>query len=60
MSNFLVNVIMPCFNQEQYIQKAIESVLMQKTTFSFQLLISDDCSKDNTSVICSNYAKKLS
>lgn len=57
MDSFLVNVIMPCYNQEQYIQQAIESVLMQKTTFPFQLLISDDDSNDNTRVICSRYAE---
>ena len=37
-----VSVIMPVYNGEKYIQKAIESVLIQKV--DFELIIIDDCS----------------
>lgn len=54
----LVDVVMVTYNQEQYIAQAIESVLMQKTTFPFRLLIGEDCSTDETRFVCANYAKE--
>lgn len=54
----LVNIVMVTFNQEKYIAQAIESVLTQKTTFSFKLIIGDDCSTDGTNFICRKYAEK--
>jgi glycosyltransferase involved in cell wall biosynthesis len=41
----LVSVIMPCFNQKQYILESIESVLAQRFR-SWELLIVDDVSPD--------------
>ncbi len=58
MSNPLVEIIMVTYNHEKYIAKAIESVLMQKTTFPFHLIIGEDCSTDGTREICSEYAEK--
>jgi glycosyltransferase involved in cell wall biosynthesis len=46
------------YNHENYISKAIESVLMQKTLFPIELIISDDCSSDNTHNIIKEYTKK--
>lgn len=42
---------MICYNQEQYIAEAINSVLVQQTKFNVELIISNDCSTDNTDVI---------
>lgn len=44
----LVSVCMVSYNQEKYIRTAVESVLRQKTSFPFEIIISDDCSSDNT------------
>lgn len=54
----LVSVWMTTYNHERYIAQAIESVLMQKTNFSFELLIGEDCSTDSTGKICRDYAEK--
>jgi glycosyltransferase involved in cell wall biosynthesis len=43
------------YNQESYIEKAIESVLMQKTNFPIELVIGEDCSTDRTREICMQY-----
>ena len=49
-----ISVIMPVFNEEKYIRKAIESVLAQ--TFSdFEVIVVDDGSTDNTSQIIRNF-----
>lgn len=44
----LLSVIMITYNQEKYIQKAIEGIFSQKTNFLIELIISNDCSPDNS------------
>ena len=53
----IVSVLMTAFNREKYIAEAIESVLAS-TFINFELIIVDDCSKDNTLNIANNYAAK--
>lgn len=43
-----LSVCMITYNHEKYIQKAIESVLMQETDFEYELVISNDNSTDTT------------
>jgi glycosyltransferase involved in cell wall biosynthesis len=50
MSKPLVSVIIPVYNQEKYIAKAIESALNQDYD-NFEIIIGDDCSDDNTPLI---------
>lgn len=52
-----LNVLLITYNQEQYIEQTLESVLMQKTTFDFNIVVADDCSTDRTFEILQNYAK---
>jgi glycosyltransferase involved in cell wall biosynthesis len=47
----IVSVCMVTYNHSQWIGQAIEGVLMQRTTFPFELVVSDDCSTDTTSEI---------
>ena len=47
---------MPTYNHKKYISQAIESALMQKTNFAWELLIHDDCSTDGTLRIAQHYA----
>lgn len=53
----LVSVIMPVYKVENYIAKAIESVLAQ-TYSNFELLIIDDGSPDGSAAIANQFAKK--
>jgi glycosyltransferase involved in cell wall biosynthesis len=60
MSEITVSVFILTYNQEQFIRQTIESILMQKTDFNFQLVIGEDFSKDKTRTICEEFAKKNS
>jgi glycosyltransferase involved in cell wall biosynthesis len=58
MINMMLSVCMITYNQEEFIDEAIESVLMQQTNFTFELVIGEDFSTDNTRKICEEYQAK--
>ena len=53
----LVSILMTCYNREQFITEAIESVLKLAYT-NFELIIVDDGSKDNTVTIARSFAAR--
>ena len=53
----LVSIIMPAYNCGRFIKESIDSVLDQ-TYDTWELLIVDDCSTDNTKAIVSTYDDK--
>jgi len=52
LENPKVAIFMITYNHEKFIEQAIESALMQKTTFTFKIFIGEDCSTDHTREIC--------
>ena len=46
-----VSIIMPVYNHEPFIRQALESVLMQRTDFDYELLVGDDASQDGSQAI---------
>ena len=58
MKNIKVTVVLSTYNQAPYIAQAIESILMQKTNFVYEILASDDASSDGTREIILDYEKK--
>jgi len=55
---FKVAVVITCYNQELYIAKALDSVLSQKTSFPYKIMISDDASKDRSREILKQYEQR--
>ncbi|MEP9184633.1 glycosyltransferase family 2 protein [Enterobacter ludwigii] len=53
--NDLISIIMPSFNSANTISKSIDSIVNQ-SYLNWELLITDDCSTDNTASIVSEYA----
>lgn len=53
----LVSIVCITFNHEKYITQAIEGFFMQETSFEYNLIISDDCSPDNTEKIVRDIIK---
>lgn len=58
MQGTLVTVICITFNQEKYIRKALDGLLMQKTSFMYEILVHDDASTDCTPDIIKEYAER--
>ena len=44
----MLSITVPVFNHEKYVITALDSIKMQKTKYSFEVLIGEDCSTDNT------------
>ncbi len=57
INNLKVSIVTPSHNSEIFISETIESVLSQ-TYQNWEMLITDDCSSDNTLETISNYAKQ--
>lgn len=53
-----VTIVCITYNQENFIKQALDSFVMQKTNFNFQVIVSDDCSTDNTPNIIKEYEEK--
>ena len=57
MEKKLVSIIMPTYNCAKFIGRTIESVINQ-TYENWELIIVDDCSKDNTEEVVKEYIEK--
>lgn len=57
-SDIMVSICCLAYNQKKYIRQALDSFLMQKTNFKFEILINDDCSTDGTTEIIKEYEEK--
>ncbi len=52
-----VSIGMPVYNGDDFIRRALDSVLNQTFT-DFEVIISDNASDDETEIICREYAAK--
>ena len=53
-----VSVIVLTYNHEKYIRQALDSILMQKVDFRYEILVGDDASTDGTAEILQEYQQK--
>lgn len=53
-----VSVFMLTYNHEKYIRQALDSILMQKVNFQYEIVIGDDASIDGTQNILKEYYRK--
>ena len=53
--NPLVSICLFVYNQERFFRQAIESLLMQRTSFSYEIIVHDDASTDYTKALIEEY-----
>ncbi len=54
----VVSICCITYNHENYIEQALQSFLMQETSFAFEIVIHDDASPDNTAEIIRRYERE--
>ncbi|MBK6475267.1 MAG: glycosyltransferase [Flavobacteriales bacterium] len=52
----MVSVIMPTYQHVKFIESSINSILAQRTQFTYELLVGEDESTDGTREICQRLA----
>ena len=53
-----LSIYVPTFNHEHYIVQALDSILMQETAYTYEVLVGEDCSTDNTRAVLKEYEKQ--
>jgi len=55
MDNIEVSVAVITYNMEGYLRQLLDSILKQKTSFKYEIVVDDDCSPDNSRQILLEY-----
>ena len=58
MEETIVSIALITYNHGKYVRQAIESILMQKVDFKYEIIVGDDCSLDDTREIINDYYNK--
>ena len=48
----LASIVVTTYNQEQSLPVTLDSLLAQKTSFPFEIVVGEDCSKDGPRRLC--------
>lgn len=51
----MVSIAVITYNHSKYIRQALDSILMQKVNFEYEIVVGDDCSPDGTQDILREY-----
>ena len=57
MKELMLSIYVPVYNHEKYIVETLDSILMQKTEYRYEVLVGEDCSTDNTRQVLEAYEK---
>ncbi len=60
VTNPAMSVLLVTYNHAKYVAQALDSILMQRTDFDFEIVAVDDCSSDSTLNIIKEYEKQHS
>ncbi len=53
-----VSIFITVYNHGKYLSKCLDSLVTQNTDFTFEILVGEDCSTDNSRAILVDYASK--
>jgi glycosyltransferase involved in cell wall biosynthesis len=51
-------IIIPCYNYGKYLEECLESVFNNKTNYSFDVVVIDDCSTDDSVCVANKLKEK--
>lgn len=51
----MLSIVVPVYNHQDYIVKALDSIRMQKTKYKYEVLVGEDCSTDMSREILQKY-----
>ena len=54
----MVAISLICYNHAPFLRKCLDSILMQKVNFRYQVVVGEDCSTDNSREILKEYEEK--
>jgi glycosyltransferase involved in cell wall biosynthesis len=54
-----VSIVIITYNHERFIAQALDSVLMQRVDFAFEIVVGEDCSTDATRKIVCEYQRRF-
>lgn len=57
-NGLMFSVAVITYNQEKYIAQTLDSIINQNHDYSYEIVVGDDCSSDNTREIIRQYAEK--
>jgi glycosyltransferase involved in cell wall biosynthesis len=58
VKNPIISIIVLSYNHEKYLARCLDSIVEQKISFPFEIIIGDDSSKDQTLLVIESYQKK--
>lgn len=53
------SIIIPVYNREEFIERALRSVINQKTNYNFEIICIDDASSDSSNIILNKYLRYI-
>lgn len=55
-----ITICVVSYNQETFIELCLNSIVTQECDYDFEILVSDDCSTDNTGLIIADFEQRFS
>ncbi len=59
MSNPIVSICCIVYNHEEYLERCFEGILMQQTSFEYEIIVHDDASTDRSADIIRDYQRRF-
>ena len=59
MDDIILSILVPTYGHEKYIREALDSILMQKTKYKYEVIVGEDASPDNTREILKEYERQF-
>ena len=60
MNNIDLSIIIPVYNVENYLRRGLDSILLQPSSITYEILLINDGSSDKSGTICDEYQSNFS